>query len=172
MQSKNIWQKKIPIVGAVIVVMIVVDQWTKILARDWLAYKGAKNFLGGLLVFQYALNRGAFLSLGDQLPEFLRQGIFTFGVAVILGFAIYYLFRYPWERYQVLSYALVIGGGLSNLYDRIFRGAVIDFINMGIGSLRTGIFNVADMGITAGVLVIFFTSLGGKKTLEEATPKL
>jgi len=53
----------------------------------------------------------------------------------------------------------VCGGGLSNLVDRIaYDGHVVDFLNIGIGSLRTGIFNVADMAITAGALLLAFDS--------------
>jgi len=54
--------------------------------------------------------------------------------------------------------SLILGGGLSNLYDRIAYGKVVDFMNMGIGDLRTGIFNVADMFILAGIIWYVFTS--------------
>ena len=53
----------------------------------------------------------------------------------------------------------MISGGFSNLYDRITNhGGVVDFMNMGVGSLRTGIFNVADMAIMAGVLLLVIYS--------------
>src|SRR5207249_7753307 len=51
----------------------------------------------------------------------------------------------------------ILGGGLSNLLDRVaYGGYVVDFINLGIGSLRTGIFNAADVAITVGVLLVVF----------------
>jgi signal peptidase II len=53
---------------------------------------------------------------------------------------------------------MLLGGGLSNLFDRIaYGGYVLDFLNVGIGPLRTGIFNVADMFIMAGVFVMLFS---------------
>jgi signal peptidase II len=51
--------------------------------------------------------------------------------------------------------ALLFAGGVGNLIDRITSGgSVVDFINLGIGSVRTGIFNVADVAITVGVLIL------------------
>jgi signal peptidase II len=64
--------------------------------------------------------------------------------------------RARWPRRALLGVALFVAGGASNLVDRIAYGMVIDFMNVGIGSLRTGIFNVADMAIMlgAGILVL------------------
>jgi signal peptidase II len=53
--------------------------------------------------------------------------------------------------HSVLGLALVVAGGVSNLADRVARGTVVDFLNVGVGSIRTGIFNVADMAIMAGI---------------------
>ena len=60
----------------------------------------------------------------------------------------------------VVAWSLVLSGGLGNLVDRIINdGRMIDVMNIGIGSLRTGIFNVADVYITVGVVVLVFQSL-------------
>lgn len=60
----------------------------------------------------------------------------------------------------VVAWSLVLSGGLGNLVDLIINdGRVIDFMNIGIGSLRTGIFNVADVCITVGVVVLVFQAL-------------
>ena len=54
---------------------------------------------------------------------------------------------------------MILGGGISNEYDRIFNNrAVVDFMNMGIGQLRTGLFNVADVLIMIGVFILVFHS--------------
>jgi len=61
----------------------------------------------------------------------------------------------PVSTTTVAGFALILSGGGSNLYDRIVNdGAVIDFLNIGISSVRTGIFNVADMAIMAGAVLI------------------
>jgi hypothetical protein len=61
------------------------------------------------------------------------------------------LMRRPAGRAQHLAIVLLLAGGIGNLIDRMFHdGLVIDFLNVGIGPVRTGIFNVADMAIMAG----------------------
>jgi signal peptidase II len=55
---------------------------------------------------------------------------------------------------ELCGYAFILAGGMSNMIDRVLAGVVIDFMNIGIGSLRTGIFNVADMAIMAGLFVV------------------
>ena len=59
-----------------------------------------------------------------------------------------------WPTRTLLGVALFVRGGVSNLLDRIIHGAVVDFMNVGIGPLRTGIFNVADMAIMLGVGIV------------------
>jgi signal peptidase II len=55
------------------------------------------------------------------------------------------------------SLTLIFSGGISNLYDRVLNNdAVIDFLNVGIGSLRTGIFNVADMANMLSIFLLLF----------------
>ena len=60
----------------------------------------------------------------------------------------------------LVGLALYFAGGASNLVDRVMRGSVIDFLNVGVGPLRTGIFNVADMAILLGVGIFVFTKSG------------
>lgn len=62
--------------------------------------------------------------------------------------------RYQWSRLAAAGLILFVAGGLSNLIDRVAMGSVIDFMNVGIGSFRTGIFNVADVAIMAGVALL------------------
>jgi signal peptidase II len=132
------------------------DQATKQIAERTLAGEPGYSFLGGTFRLQYAENHGAMLSLGNSLPTAAREAVFIGGVGlflfVLLGYA---LFTRHLTRAQAVGYALVTSGGLSNWMDRVLRdGAVIDFMNVGAGSLRTGIFNVADIAIFAGVGVL------------------
>jgi len=59
--------------------------------------------------------------------------------------------------------ALMWGGGASNLIDRASRGHVVDFLNLGVGSLRTGIFNVADVAVLLGAVLIVVGDLRPEK---------
>jgi signal peptidase II len=132
------------------------DQVSKSAARALLASGVAESYLGDALRLQLVENPGSFLSLGASLPEQLRFALFTAAVAVLLlglvGAALFAKRLGPW-RFTAL--ALVAGGGISNLIDRLMNdGRVTDFLNVGIGSLRTGIFNVADMAILLGALLL------------------
>ena len=81
-------------------------------------------------------------------------------VTLILGGFLLFAFLYlhNLRLATLIALALYIGGGLGNLIDRLFNnGVVVDFMNVGVGSLRTGIFNVADMAIMAAVAILLIT---------------
>jgi signal peptidase II len=153
----------------IILACIVVDQATKWLAKKYLAPDGFISFAGDTFRFQYAENTGAFLSFGSSLPEPWRHILLTILVGFFLmGLLAYLIFSRTLPWHYTASLSLVCGGGLSNLIDRLaYDGRVVDFLNTGIGSVRTGIFNVADMAITAGVILLLADSL--RKTPEQTS---
>jgi signal peptidase II len=108
---------------------------------------------------QYAENSGAFLSLGADLPEGIRTAILTVGVALLLILVAVLAIRRHWVGIPLAGAALMWAGGASNLIDRAARGHVVDFLNVGLGSLRTGIFNVADVAVLLGAVMIVFGDL-------------
>lgn len=132
------------------------DQATKVMASNSLKGAPARIYLGDLFRLQFATNEGAFLSLGAGLSDSARYWVLTVAVGLLLGgIMIYTLGSRKLDVWQVAGYALIAGGGFSNWVDRArFGGKVVDFMNMGIGSLRTGIFNVADLAILAGIGVL------------------
>lgn len=140
-------------------ICVILDQATKFIAQTELKGHVAQSYLGNIFRLEYAENPGAFLSLGAHLPAGLRFWLLTALTGVFLLGVIIYLFTHPkLDRATHHGLVLVTGGGVSNLLDRIFRenGNVVDFLNVGIGSLRTGIFNIADMAIMLGVIILFF----------------
>lgn len=148
------------LVAAILLATIGCDQATKQLARTHLD-ASPRTRLNGALQFVLTENRGSFLSLGDRLPPVLRFGVFTAGVGAALLIGLVLLFRHRFgPLLDVAALALVIGGGLGNLLDRALReGAVTDFVILGVGPLHTGIFNVADVAITFGVLALVARSM-------------
>ena len=135
------------------------DQMTKAAAREYLPGSGVHSYLGDTFRLQYAQNPGAFLSLGESLPPALRFDGFTVAVGVfvaaLLGWALLSSRLSWWHRLAVTA---IGAGGLGNLIDRLrFDGAVTDFLNLGIGSLRTGIFNIADAILMLGFLLLLLT---------------
>jgi signal peptidase II len=144
-------------VGRLVLLMaalIGVDQWTKQLARTHLI-DGTRRLLGGVLTLLYAENEGAFLSIGSALPATARTAIFSGVVGIVLVIALVALVTGRISGRDSVAVALIIGGGIGNLIDRVFRGGrVTDFAYLSLGPLHTGVFNVADVAITAGVIWI------------------
>ncbi len=132
------------------------DQVSKSAARAMLQSGVTESLFADSLRFQLTENPGSFLSLGASLPGHLRFILFTAAVAVILaGLVGAALFARRLGTALFVALALLAGGGISNLIDRLlYDGRVTDFLNVGIGSLRTGIFNLADMAIMAGALLL------------------
>jgi signal peptidase II len=136
------------------------DQATKHFARTGLAQWQSSPIAGGLIELTLAENPGTFLSLGASLPEPLRGTLLTFGIGIGLACLLIYLVRNPalrWSSFLALS--LVWAGGTSNLLDRFSRnGLVTDFILLRLGPFHTGIFNLADMAIVAGIIILAASS--------------
>ena len=132
------------------------DQVSKSAARTMLHPGVTESLFSDSLRLQLTENPGSFLSLGATLPEHLRFTLFTAAVAVILiGLVCAALFARRLSTSRFVALALVAGGGISNLIDRLlYDGRVTDFLNVGVGSLRTGIFNLADMAILAGASLL------------------
>ncbi len=144
------------------------DQGTKYAAKHFLEGRQTLSYLGDFFRLSYTENSGAFLSLGAGLPENIRQAIFVVLVSIFLiGFLFFVIRDKEINILPVASSALIIGGGLGNLIDRILnQGAVIDFMNIGIGPIRTGVFNVADLAILAGIFI--FAAFYAKKRHNQA----
>ncbi|HVE85931.1 MAG TPA: signal peptidase II [Myxococcales bacterium] len=162
-------RRRLLMVAALLSTTIGCDQATKLLAKSALPNTLPQSFLGDVFRLTYAENRGAFLSLGAALPEWARFWVLNVGVALVL---VALLFHALWGRKvdpsQAAAYALVVGGGLGNWLDRVLRGGtVVDFMNLGVGPVRTGVFNVADVAIMAGAAVLL---LGGVSLRRRPAP--
>jgi len=157
------------LVSLVLVGTVGCDQATKQLAISHLRDEPAQTFLGGFLRLVFAENPGAFLSLGGRLPPALRFGLLTIGVGVLLLVALLYLVRSQRiGRLHVVALALAIGGGVSNWFDRLVNdGRVVDFLVLGIGPVRTGVFNVADVAIMIGIGLM----LWGNRSAKQEPPR-
>jgi signal peptidase II len=154
---------RLTLVLLAVVAVIGCDRATKSLAVATLADGQRHSFFADTVRLQYVENRGAFLGLGHDLDDPTRFWVLLVGTGLLLMVAAVLTLRSPGRSVvEALAWALLIGGGVSNLADRALRqGAVVDFLNVGLGPLRTGIFNVADVGITTGTILLlaagFFT---------------
>lgn len=131
------------------------DQATKHLARRGLGGAGSVTLPGAFVQLTLAENPGAFLSLGAALPQEARTALtMTLGAGLAL-LLVYLLRARRLGRVCFIGLTLVFAGGASNLMDRVFHhGLVTDFIVFRVGPLHTGIFNLADIAVTLGALML------------------
>jgi len=134
------------------------DQIAKNVVRDQMTLGESHSYLHDTVRLTYAENTGAFLSLGDSLPKSVRTAVFQGAVGLILIALLWAAsFAPDAGRWQIVALALLAAGGFGNLIDRIlYDGRVTDFLNIGLGGLRTGIFNIADLVEVIGVIVFAF----------------
>jgi signal peptidase II len=127
------------------------DRLTKHIASEALAGGEVRTYLADTIRLEYAENTGGFLSLGANLPEPWRTRLFTTATGAVLVVMALVAVRARWNPWLLSGACLVLAGGASNWIDRLLRGSVIDFMNVGVGPVRTGVFNVADVAIMVGV---------------------
>ena len=105
-------------------------------------------------------NTGAFLSVGNTLPGLARTVLLSLLPVLVLGAAFVYLLRkHPLNPYTLTGLCFVIGGGIGNIFDRIVYGSVTDFMYIDLGIVRTGIFNMADLSIVSGTILLLLGAL-------------
>ncbi|MDJ0788049.1 MAG: signal peptidase II [Myxococcota bacterium] len=135
------------------------DHTVKQLAQESLT-AAPVSIAGDLIRFELAHNHGALLSTGAELPPWIRSLLFLVLVPIgLLGVCVMAFRSGVAPGAAFVGLALIVGGGGANWLDRLLHaGAVTDFVSLGLGPLRTGIFNVADVCIIAGVLVFVLGS--------------
>lgn len=144
---------------AVILAVAGFDQGTKLAARVELSGKPPVFLVDRFVVLRYVENEGAFLGLGSRLSPPVRMVAFIAFPLVVLGCMVVYMLRKGGIGWGTLvGFSLIVGGGAGNLVDRLLRGGRVgDFIMIGVGGIKTGIFNVADLAVMAGCIVLLFS---------------
>lgn len=129
--------------------VIALDQWTKLLALQVLDY-GAPQEVTGFFNLTLLYNKGAAFSFLSDAGGW-QHWLFS-GLAVVISLVlIVWLYRQPREaRLEPLALALVLGGALGNLLDRLRLGHVVDFIQLHYRDFYWPAFNIADSAITLG----------------------
>ena len=141
----------------VIAMTVGCDRVSKHFAAATLVGVPRQSFLADTVRLEYTENAGAFLGFGDNWSPAAQTAVFTIGTGLILCGMVAAALRFRLSGPALVGLALYLAGGASNLLDRVVRGSVIDFMNVGVGPLRTGIFNVADIAIMVGVGIFVFT---------------
>jgi len=160
----------------VIVATIAIDQLSKIWVRANIQPRtdiqlGERiQLIGDKFLMMNVENSGAFLGMGSDLNPTLRIILLLIVPIIVLGFVLLHIFKdKTMDNWSLFAFSSIIGGGLANVFDRIVYGSVTDFFYIDLGGVfRTGIFNMADMSVTTGMIILLFVSFRKKKK-EEVT---
>jgi signal peptidase II len=156
--------RKSALIAALAAAVVVVDLVTKAVFERAFYGQPTVHLLGDTVRVGFVLNTGVFLSLGHALGPEMRFWLFVVGVGGVLALLLGLTLKDTrFHAPEVVAVAAIVGGGVGNLVDRVRLGAVRDFLNVGIGPLRTGIFNVADMAITFGGIALILIPLVRKR---------
>lgn len=148
-------------------VVVVLDQISKTLVRnlihegEWIAL--GKGLWGDTLELVHLKNSGAAFSL--SLPNPVWNRVFFVTTTILAVIFILWLLRRATHKIQVVAFGLILGGAVgNNLIDRLFLGAVTDFISIDIPNLIPGmdrwpVFNIADSSIFIAVVLLIFDML-------------
>ena len=150
---------RIIIILALLAVVIGLDQVSKVIVREHVKYYQYTHYLNDRFTLTRVENTGAFLSVGNSLAgpvRFILLNLIPL-LAVIAG--LIFMLTRELSRTTLASIILIVGGGFGNVYDRIKYGSVTDFMHINFGFFQTGIFNVADVLILVGMLMLLFHAL-------------
>ena len=161
----------------VIVITIAVDQISKVIVRNNITLRTNINpgeripILGDYFILMNVENTGAFLGMGSELNETLRIILLLILPIVVLGLVLRHIFKdKSLDNWSLFAFASIIGGGIANVFDRIAFGKVTDFLFIDLGGVfRTGIFNLADLSVTTGMIILLFASFKKKKKDDKKT---
>ncbi len=129
--------------------VLALDIWTKRWATATLAHRDPVQLIGDYLRFTYTRNSGVAFGLGAGVPF----PYYLFSIVAVV--AILWMFASGRARGigRQVALALILGGAVGNLIDRVTTGEVVDFIELGWGRFRWPVFNVADSAVTVGVIL-------------------
>ncbi|WP_343968472.1 MULTISPECIES: signal peptidase II [Kribbella] len=143
--------------AAVGLLVLGLDQLTKVLALHHLTPGEPVNVIGSLLKFNLIRNPGAAFSLGSNLTPVISA------IQIIVAVGVVYLSRKLGSIGWAVAFGLLFGGAIGNITDRVFRepspfhGHVVDFLQ----TPHWAIFNVADMAVTSAAILLVIQTLRG-----------
>ncbi|GGZ73583.1 signal peptidase II [Algibacter mikhailovii] len=156
----------------VIILTIAADQISKVIVRANVV--GRTDFtpserislIGEYFVLMNVENTGAFLGMGSDLSPGLRIVLLLILPIIVLGYVLLHILKdKSLDNWTLFAFASIIGGGIANVYDRIAYGSVTDFLFIDLGGVfKTGIFNLADLSVTTGMVILLLVSFRKKKT--------
>ena len=153
-------RKRNLLITIIVFLSIAFDQISKIWVRNNFESYVENSIVGDIFTLIKVENTGAFLGMGSELSETPRiLLLIVLPIVVLISITIYTYFDKSLDKISIIGFSLIIGGGIANIFDRIVFGSVTDFLYLNFGSIfKTGIFNIADVSVTTGMILILISS--------------
>ena len=152
----------------IIVAIIALDQWSKWAIKTSFNLYQSKPVIQDLLHFTYVTNDG--MAFGLSFPG--GKHVLLIMTILLTGFIVGFLWKEK-NGHHLIKYglAIILGGAIGNLIDRLLYGKVVDFLDLMIGNFHWYIFNIADSSVTIGMILFIIHSIyvEQKKTNDELT---
>ena len=157
-------RKRNLLITIIVFLSIAFDQISKIWVRNNFESYVENSIVGDIFTLIKVENTGAFLGMGSELSETPRiLLLIVLPIVVLISITIYTYFDKSLDKISIIGFSLIIGGGIANIFDRIVFGSVTDFLYLNFGSIfKTGIFNIADVSVTTGMILILISSFKKK----------
>jgi signal peptidase II len=152
-----------------IIFNIAIDQITKVIVRANIEIREVIELIGDKFILTNVYNKGAFLGMGSDMNPTLRTIFLLILPTIVLIYVIYYIIKTKeLDRLSLIAFCCIIGGGVANVFDRIVFGKVTDFFFIDLGGVfKTGIFNVADLSVTTGMIILLYSGIFNKEREEK-----
>ena len=146
-------RNKVGLFVAILTGVLTLDIITKyIVQRSLLVYE-QRDVIGEYLRLTYIHNTGA--AFGIQLGPYSREIFLVLSLVALVALVMMYYYTPSEDRLRLASIAFICGGAIGNLIDRVrSERGVVDFLDVGVGTIRWPVFNVADMAVTAGAIIL------------------
>ena len=153
-------RKRNLLITTIVFLIIALDQISKIWVRNNFESYIENSIIGDIFTLIKVENTGAFLGMGSELSETLRiLLLIVLPIIVLISITIYTYIDKTLDKISIIGFSLIIGGGIGNIFDRIVYGSVTDFLYLDFGGIfKTGIFNIADLSVTTGMILILISS--------------
>ena len=149
---------------SLVILNIIIDQLSKFWIRGNVAPYSDINIIADYFIITNVENSGAFLGLGSDFSPVIKSILLlALPVGVLVTVLVYVFKDTSIDKLSLIGYSSIIGGGIGNIYDRFLYGSVTDFLFIDLGGVfKTGIFNIADLSVTTGMILIVWASFKTK----------
>jgi signal peptidase II len=153
-ENGQVWTiHKVAVLALIVIGVLILDIGTKLLVQKHFHLYQQMDVIGEYVRLTFIYNPGA--AFGIQVGEYSRQIFFVLSLIALAALMGMYWFTPADDRVRLIAISLICGGAIGNLIDRVRSASgVVDFIDVGVGDVRWPVFNIADMAVTGGAIIL------------------